>query len=98
KQDYAPQLFKYIQLVMATNIHDAQYATCGTPARFWAVWREENMEGLGRILIQAISKREVTKQDQDIASLFHHDRLLQLMKYFIVFANNVKWVARYQQY
>src|SRR5699024_2527549 len=75
KQDYAPQVIKYIQLVMATTIHEAQYATCGTPARFWAVWREENMEWLGRILNVAISKREVTKQDQDIASLFHPDRL-----------------------
>src|SRR5699024_10870060 len=51
-----------------------------------------------RILNEAISKREVTKQDQDIVSLFHPDRLLELVTYFIVFDNNVKKVARYQQY
>src|SRR5699024_1682438 len=50
------------------------------------------------ILNNAITNREISKQDQDIVSLFHPDRLLEFMKYFIVFDNNVKKVARYQQY
>src|SRR5690625_3570939 len=98
KQDYAPQLFKFVQLVMGTNKNEAQYATCGTPAKFWAVWQEEELDWLSQILNKSIKNREITKQDQDIVSLFHPERLLEFMKYFIVFDNNVKKIARYQQY
>ena len=38
--DYIPKLFTYVQLVMAVNKNAAQYATVGTAAKFWAVWRE----------------------------------------------------------
>lgn len=41
KQDYIPQLFAYSQLVMSVNGHDGRYATCGTPSKFWAKWKEE---------------------------------------------------------
>lgn len=98
KQDYIPQLFKFVQLVMGTNKNEAKYATCDTPAKFWAVWQEEDISWLGSILNNAITNREISKQDQDIVSLFHPDRLLEFMKYFIVFDNNVKKIARYQQY
>ena len=40
-RDYVPQLFKYIQIVMATNKNATQYATTGTPKKFWAVWKED---------------------------------------------------------
>lgn len=98
KPDYAPQLFKFVQLVMGTNRNQASYATCGTPAKFWAVWQEEEFEWLSTILNNIVQNREITKQDQDIVSLFHPDRLLEFMKFFIVFDNNVKKIARYQQY
>jgi len=38
--DYIPKLFTYAQLVMGVNKNDAQYATTGTGAKFWAVWKE----------------------------------------------------------
>lgn len=98
KQNYAPQLFKFVQLVMATNRNEASYATCGTPSKFWAVWREEEIDWLSNILNDAIQTREIAKQDQDIVSLFYPDRLLEFMQYFIVFDSNVKKVARYQQF
>src|SRR5699024_4279219 len=98
KQNYAPHLFKFVQLVMATNRNEASYATCGTPSKFWAVWREEEFDWLSNILNDAIQAREIFKQDQDIVSLFHPDRLLEFMQYFIVFDNNVKKIARYQQF
>lgn len=38
--DFIPKLFTYAQLVMGVNKNDAQYATTGTAAKFWAVWKE----------------------------------------------------------
>ncbi|HIF9520082.1 TPA: type I restriction endonuclease subunit R [Photobacterium damselae] len=43
KQDCIPSLFAYSQLVMSINGHDGRYATCGTPSKFWAKWKEEQI-------------------------------------------------------
>ncbi|MGB0952398.1 MAG: type I restriction endonuclease subunit R [Planctomycetota bacterium] len=42
--------------------------------------------------------RAVTEQDRGIHSLLRPDRLLDLVRNFILYDNNVKKVARYQQY
>jgi len=39
-EDYIPRLFVFSQLLMAVAANDAAYATTGTPAAFWAKWRE----------------------------------------------------------
>ena len=39
-EDYIPRLFTYAQLVMAVNKNAAMYATAGTKAKFWSVWKE----------------------------------------------------------
>lgn len=44
-KDYAPQLFKFVQLVMSTNKNETKYATCNTPKNFWSVWKEEKKTG-----------------------------------------------------
>ncbi len=38
--DYIPKLFIYSQMVLALNKNSAMYATTGTAARFWGVWKE----------------------------------------------------------
>lgn len=38
--DYIPKLFTYVQLVLGVNKNSAQYATVGTPKKFWGVWSE----------------------------------------------------------
>lgn len=38
--DYIPRLFTYVQQVVAVNKNAAQYATAGTPKKFWGVWKE----------------------------------------------------------
>lgn len=38
--EYIPQLFKFAQLVLATNKNVVKYATAGTPKKFWSVWKE----------------------------------------------------------
>lgn len=41
RDDEIPKLFLYSQLLLALSKNEAKYATAGTPAKFWAVWREE---------------------------------------------------------
>ncbi|NWH04477.1 type I restriction endonuclease subunit R [Desulfobacter latus] len=38
--DYIPKLFIYSQIVLALNKNSAMYATTGTAAKFWGVWKE----------------------------------------------------------
>ncbi len=45
--DYIPKLFIYSQLVMAVNKNSAMYATTGTAAKFWSVWKEPRMDTNG---------------------------------------------------
>ena len=44
RDEYIPTLFTYAQLVIATNKNECKYATVGTAAKYWAVWREEQEE------------------------------------------------------
>lgn len=96
--EYVPHLFKYVQLVMATNKNETKYATCYTPERFWSVWKEEKEKWLESLLDQTVEDRLATTQDKNIISLFHPERLLEITKYFTLFDIDVKKVARYQQY
>ena len=98
KQDYTPQLFKFTQVVAATNKNFVKYATTGTAKKFWNVWREEDTEWLDGLLSQFITDRSVTAQDRDIISLFAPQRLIELTKYFIVFDANIKKICRHQQF
>jgi len=38
--NHIPKLFIYTQLVLALNKNSAMYATTGTAAKFWGVWKE----------------------------------------------------------
>lgn len=41
-----PRLFVFSQLLLSVAKNEAKYATCGTPAKFWAVWKErEDADG-----------------------------------------------------
>jgi type I restriction enzyme R subunit len=42
--DHIPKLFIYSQMVLALNKNSAMYATVGTPAKFWGVWKEPQMD------------------------------------------------------
>lgn len=98
KPDYIPDLFKYVQLVVATNKNEVKYATCGTPKKFWSMWREENNNWHNEVLNKVVIGRDMTKQDEDIVSLFSKERLFEIIQYFTLFDLNVKKIARYQQY
>ncbi|MDD4272578.1 MAG: HsdR family type I site-specific deoxyribonuclease [Desulfobacter postgatei] len=42
--DYIPKLFIYSHMVLALNKNSAMYATTGTAAKFWSVWKEPQMD------------------------------------------------------
>lgn len=96
--DYIPQLFKYAQIVMATNKNVVKYATAGTPKKFWSVWKEQDTEFLDSRLAQLVADRAPTEQDRNMISLFSRERLMELTRYFVLFDANVKKICRYQQY
>lgn len=96
--DYIPQLFKYAQIVMATNKNAVKYATTGTPKKFWNVWKEENTAFLDAALAEHVTDRVPTEQDRSIISLFSKERVKELVRYFVLFDANVKKICRYQQF
>jgi type I restriction enzyme, R subunit len=38
--EFIPKLFVYTQLLIGVNKNAAQYATAGTPSKFWGIWKE----------------------------------------------------------
>lgn len=95
---YIPQLFKFAQIVLATNRNSAKYATAGTPKKFWSVWREQCGEWLQARMAALVAGRLPTEQDRALVSLFSRERVSELVRYFILFDGSVKKICRYQQY
>lgn len=95
---YIPHLFKFAQLVVATNKNAVKYATVGTPKKFWSVWKEQDADWLQARLSALVPDRMPTEQDRNIVSLFSPERVYELIRYFILFDANVKKVCRYQQF
>lgn len=95
---YIPQLFKFAQLVVATNKNAVKYATVGTPKKFWSVWKEQDADWLQTRLKALVPDRMPTEQDRNTVSLFSRERVFELIRYFILFDANVKKVCRYQQF
>lgn len=98
RKEYIPQLFKFIQIVMATNKNETKYGTCSTPKKFWSVWKEQDEVWLNKKLKKIVVGRMATNQDKNIISLFHPKRVMELIKYFILFDKDKKKICRYQQY
>jgi len=74
--EHIPKLFIFSQLVLALNKNSALYGTTGTPAKFWSVWKEPQMDKGERefkklevLVNQALSEEVVTK----ISSSFNVD-------------------------
>ena len=123
-------LYIYSQVLLATSLLEAKYATTNTKEEFWAVWKEKDssfIENLEAIVNTPLSKEVETKlfantdirnnfdyqayqekyqqhvaptqQDIFIQGLLSPERLLTIVKDFILFeAGVVKKIARFQQY
>ncbi|MBT0091877.1 MULTISPECIES: type I restriction endonuclease subunit R [Vibrio] len=67
RHDEIPLLFAYSQILLSINGNEGRYGTCGTPAKFWAAWREEDISDTEMYAI----KNKKLKDDQ-LARLFNH--------------------------
>jgi len=61
-EDQIPVLFRYTQLTLALSKNDIKYATAGTPAKFWMLWRENSMdETVSDIINRPLSESQKTR-------------------------------------
>ncbi len=101
-KEYIPQLFKFVQIVMVTNKNETQYATTGTPKKFWSLWKEDKESNeykwFKETLAETVTCRIPTVQDKNIISLFHPKRIIEIIRFFTLYDKNIKKIARYQQY
>jgi len=101
-KDYSPQLFKFVQIVMATNKNETKYATIDVAKKFWSIWKEEidspEQAWFENVLEKAVVDRMPTTQDKNIVSLFHPKRITEIIKFYIIYDKNIKRIARYQQF
>lgn len=126
RPDEIPHLFAYAQLLLSINGIEGRYGTQGTPEKFWATWREEDIPDAKMHAIknasltpaqlkQLFSHRPendrawydnliaggdlmLTDQDRLIISLLSPARLLEIIRYYILFDKKIgKVAARYQQ-
>lgn len=58
REDEIPRLYVYAQLLLALSKNEAKYATTGTAAKFWAVWREEVDKALVPLVNCALSSEQ----------------------------------------
>ena len=98
KPEFIPQLFKFVQIVVAMNPNEVKYATTGTPQEFYCKWVEEDKKWQEEAAKRYTGESLVTEQDKAIVSLLSKERLLKLIRYYILYDNNVKKIARYQQF
>lgn len=96
--DYIPHLFQYSQMVMAVNPDKVLYGTCGTPAKYFVSWHEDDKEWLNEWCKKCSPDGSVKEQDRALISLLHPTRLLDIIRNFIIYDNNAKKICRYKQY
>jgi len=67
KVDEIPHLFAYSQLLLSVNGHDGLYGTCGTPEKFWAKWKEEEIT---EATFERLKNTPLTQDELDL--IFNH--------------------------
>ncbi len=96
--EYIPQLFKFSQIVMAVNPQKAVYGTGGTSADYFVEWREDDIDWQKEICQKCSPDGQIREQDRIVVSMLDKRRLLELVQNYILFDNNIKKIARHQQY
>ena len=67
RHDEIPLLFAYNQLILSINGNEGRYGTCGTPAKFWAAWREEDISD-----VQMYTVKNKKLSAAQVTGLFNH--------------------------
>ena len=96
--DYIPQLFKFTQLAIAMNPENVKYGTAGTTQEFYCKWHEEDVRWQEESAKRYVDDGHITEQDKVIVSMLSKQRLLNLIRFYILYDSGVKKVARYQQF
>lgn len=97
-KDEIAHLFKYIQLTIAANGSGARYGTTGTLFKFYSVWKEQDEAKAKESLKSLINGREISTLDMTLFALLYKDRLLRLVRHYILFDQKMKKICRYQQF
>ena len=71
-----PHLYKYSQILLALTSNKVQYATTGTPKKFWATWKEQKLKETD---LQVLVNKPLSDEHKD--KLFA-DRFKYVRKYF----------------
>ncbi len=67
RHDEIPLLFAYSQMLLSINGNEGRYGTFGTPAKFWAAWREEDITDA-----EMYAVKNKTLKDEQLKNLFNH--------------------------
>ncbi len=67
RQEEIPHLFAYTQLILSINGNAGLYATCGTLAKFWSRWKEEEI-----IEAEFVRLKNKKLSDKQIDRIFNH--------------------------
>lgn len=76
QEDGIPHLYKYSQILLALTSNKVQYATTGTPRKFWATWKEQKLKATD---LQELVNKPLSDEQKD--KLFA-DRFKYVRKYF----------------
>lgn len=76
QEDGIPHLYKYSQILLALTSNRVQYATTGTPRKFWATWKEQKLKESD---LQKLVNKPLSDEQKD--KLFA-DRFKYVRKYF----------------
>ncbi len=66
--------------------------------KYFVSWHEDDKEWLNDWCRKCSPDGQIKEQDRALVSLLHPDRLLDLIRNFIIYDNNVKKICRYKQY
>ncbi|PWQ97093.1 type I restriction endonuclease subunit R [Leucothrix pacifica] len=75
-QTEIPHLYAYSQLLLAINGHEGLYGTCGTPDKFWATWKEEEIPEA-----EFVRLKNRALSDAQLTTLFAHRPAHELQDY-----------------
>ena len=76
QEDGIPHLYKYSQILLALTSNKVQYATTGTPRKFWATWKEQKLKESD---LQELVNKPLSDEQKD--KLFA-DRFKYVRKYW----------------
>lgn len=76
QEEGIPHLYKYSQILLALTSNKVQYATTGTPRKFWATWKEQKLKESD---LQELVNKPLSDEQKD--KLFA-DRFKYVRKYF----------------